>query len=94
LEVRDSQYSKGKTLDEMLYSGEREIIEPTSNRKTRYQVEGWGCNPTVKNSDPELFLYKRPAGAKIEKRLRENSSSDWPNLESILREGSKARHYY
>jgi hypothetical protein len=34
-------------------------------------VEGWGCHPTVKNSDPELFLSKRTAGTKIEKRLRE-----------------------
>jgi hypothetical protein len=33
-EVRDSQDSKGGTLDEMPNSGEREIIEPTSSRKT------------------------------------------------------------
>ena len=29
-EVRDSQVSKGGTLDEMPYSGERELIESTS----------------------------------------------------------------
>jgi hypothetical protein len=37
-EVRDSQDSKRRTLDKMLYSGERELVEPTSNRKTRHQV--------------------------------------------------------
>ena len=30
-EFRDSQDSKGRTLDEMPYSGEREIVEPTSS---------------------------------------------------------------
>ena len=33
-EVRDSQDSKGGTLDEMPYSGERELVESTSSRKT------------------------------------------------------------
>ena len=36
--VRDSQDSKGGTLDEMPNSRERELIEPTSNRKTGHQV--------------------------------------------------------
>ena len=70
--------------DEMLNSGERELIESMSSRKTGHQVEGWGCHPTVKNSDPELFLSKRTAGTKI-KRLKERQSndSDSPNLGSI-----------
>ena len=38
LEVRDSQDSKGGTLDEMPDSRERELIEPTSSRKTGHQV--------------------------------------------------------
>ena len=33
-EVRDSQDSKGGILDEMPDSRERELIEPTSSRKT------------------------------------------------------------
>jgi hypothetical protein len=37
-EVRDSQDSKAGTLDEKLYSWERELVEPTSNRKTVHQV--------------------------------------------------------
>jgi hypothetical protein len=34
-------------------------------------------------SDPELFLSKRTAGTKIEKRLKERWSNDWPDLRSI-----------
>ena len=47
-EVRDSQDSKGGTLDEMPYSGERELVGSTSSKKTRDQVQRWGCHPTVK----------------------------------------------
>ena len=38
-ELRDSHDSKGGILDEMLYSGERELVEPTSSRKTGHQVK-------------------------------------------------------
>jgi hypothetical protein len=57
--MRDSQDSKVGALDEMPYSGERELIESTSSRKTGHQVKGWGCHPTVKNSDPKLFLSEK-----------------------------------
>lgn len=46
-EVRDSQESKGgkeRTLDEMLNSGERKLLEYTSNRMIGHQVEGWVVN--------------------------------------------------
>jgi hypothetical protein len=36
--VRDSQDLKGGTLYEMPYSGERELVEPTSSKKTGHQV--------------------------------------------------------
>jgi hypothetical protein len=36
--MRDSQDSKGGTLDEMLYRGEREHVDPTSSRETGHQV--------------------------------------------------------
>jgi hypothetical protein len=36
--VTDSQDSKGGTLDEMPYSREKELIMPTSIRKTGHQV--------------------------------------------------------
>jgi hypothetical protein len=39
--VRDSQDSKGGTLDEMPYSGERELGESTSSEGTGHQVEGF-----------------------------------------------------
>jgi hypothetical protein len=42
-EVRDSQESKGGTLDEMPDSRGRELVEPTPSRKTGHQVKkGWG----------------------------------------------------
>ena len=70
-EVRDFQDSMvcvcwGGTLDEMSYSGERELLEPTSSRKTGHQLEGWGCHPTVKYYDPEFFFSKRTEGDKKE----------------------------
>ena len=76
--MRNSQDTKGGTLDEMPNSGEKELVESTSSRKTRDQVEGLDCHPTVKNFDSELFLSKRTSGTKTEKRLRDRRSSDWP----------------
>ena len=89
--MRVSQDSKGGTLDEMSNSGERELIESTSSRKTGHQMKGWGFHPTVKNSDPEMFLSKRTAGTKIEKRLRKKWSSDQPNWDSS--QGEDTRPY-
>ena len=74
--MRGCQDSKGGTLDELPNSGERELVESTSSRKTGHQVEGWGCHPTVKNSDSELFLSERTEGTKMEKRLGKGRSSD------------------
>ena len=82
-EVKDSQDSKGRTEDEMLNSGERELVESISHRKTGHQVEEWGCHRTVKNPDQKLFLSKRTAGTKMEKILRERISGDWPICGSI-----------
>jgi hypothetical protein len=70
-------------------SRERELVESTSSRKTGHQVEGWGCHPTVKNSDPESFLSKRTAETKMETRLKERQSRDqlnWspPHGETLL----------
>ena len=72
----------------------RELVEPISRRKTGHQVEGWGYHPTVKNSDSELFLSKRSAGIKMDKRQRERWFSDRPNLESISRGGLGPWHCY
>jgi hypothetical protein len=35
--VRESQDSKEETLDEMPYSREKELVEPTSSRKIGHQ---------------------------------------------------------
>ena len=64
----ESLNSKSRTLDEMLNSGVRELVDFTSSRKTGHQVEGWGCRPTVDKTDPEFFLSKRAAGTEMEKR--------------------------
>jgi hypothetical protein len=75
----DERFSGLKgTLDEVPNSGKKKLVESTSSKKTGHQVERWGCHPTVKNSDPELFLSKRNAGTKMEKRLRERHSNDPP----------------
>jgi hypothetical protein len=62
--VRDSQDSKGGTLDKMINSWERQIVESTSSRKTGHKVERCGWCPTVKSSDPGLSLSKRTARIK------------------------------
>jgi len=52
-------------------------------------VEGWGCHPIVKDSDPELFLSKRNAGKKTEET--ERKMVQWPvQLGVHLKEGFKA----
>ena len=52
-------------------------------------MEEWGCHPTVKNSDPELFLSKRTAGTKKEKRLRKSRYSDGPTWNPAQGEDSR-----
>jgi hypothetical protein len=75
-------------LDEVLYSGEGELVESTSSRKTGHQVEGWVYHPTVKSFDPELFLSEETAGTKMEKDMRERRSTDLPKLGSSSKGGS------
>jgi hypothetical protein len=60
-EVRDSQESKGEALDKMPYSGERELVESTSNRKLGHQV-GMDCNPTVKTLTHSCSCLKEMQG--------------------------------
>ena len=49
-------------------------------------MEGWGCHPTVKSSDPKLFLSEGTAGRKMETSMRERNSSDRLNSEMFLSE--------
>ena len=46
----------------MTSSGERELVQTTSSRKTVQQMERWSCHATLNNSNPELFLSRRTAG--------------------------------
>ena len=93
-EVRDSQYSKGGALDEMGNTRERELVESTSTRKTGHQVDGWICHPIVNNSDPDCSCLKELQGQKWRRDCRNRGPVTGPNLEYILRGGSKACHYY
>jgi hypothetical protein len=64
-EVRDSQDSKGGTLDEIPDSRERELIEPTCSRKTgRTSSEGGGCHPTVTPLTHNCFCLRELQGWK------------------------------
>ena len=65
MESKVSQDSKGGILGENPNSGERELVESTSKRKTDLE-NGWDCHATVKNSEPELILSKGTTGAKME----------------------------
>jgi hypothetical protein len=68
------------------------IVEHTCSRKTGHQVEGWSCHPLVENSDPELFLSKRTAGANMEKSLSKRRPNDRSKLGSSSSGGSKSWH--
>jgi hypothetical protein len=48
----------GMTLDE-ISNGEREPKDSTSGRQVRPLEDLWFYQPTVKFSDPEVFLSKR-----------------------------------
>jgi hypothetical protein len=64
--VRVSQDSKGGTLDDMTECRERELIEPTSSKKTGHQLRERGAIPQS-HYDPQLFLSEKLQGLKWRK---------------------------
>ena len=72
--VYNSQDSKGWTLDEMPDSRERDLIEPTSSRKTGNQMSERGPSHSH-DSDPQLFLPEKITGMEIERSLRKRRPS-------------------
>ena len=47
-DLGESHDSKGGTLDEMSYSGERELVEPSFSKKTGHQVKDGVAIPQIK----------------------------------------------
>ena len=86
-ELKDSPDSNGGTLNKVLYSGEGELVESIFSGGAGHQVEGWGCCPTVKISDLELFLRKETAETNMEKSMKERRSSSRAKLGSSSRGG-------
>jgi hypothetical protein len=72
-DVRDSQDSKRGTLDEMPYSGERKLVEPTSSRD-RASSEGKVAIPRSKTLNPNCSCLKELQGWRPRKR---RYSSKW-----------------
>ena len=67
--MRDSQDSKGGTLDEMSDNRERELIEPTSSRKTGHQVREGFAIPQSKLTH-NCSRLKKITGMEMERILR------------------------
>jgi hypothetical protein len=73
----------GLTLAKTPNAGEGNWKSPPPVDRQGLKWRGRVTNPVFKIPDPELFLSKRTAGTKMEKRLKERLSSHQPNLGSI-----------
>ena len=66
-----------------LPAGDRETEVETTCSQAGLPEEGEGHQPTHKTLDLKFVLPTRCAGIKIEQRLREWPTNDWPNLRPI-----------
>ena len=75
--MRDSQNSKGRTLDETPNSRERDLIQTTSSRKTGHQMREEVLSHSH-NCDSYLFLYERITGMEMKRSLRKEGPGTGP----------------
>jgi hypothetical protein len=63
--LRGERLSRLKgTLDEMPYSGERALVEPTSSKKTQHRVRDWVAIPQSKTLTQNCSCLKELQGQK------------------------------
>ena len=74
-EVRDSQGSKGRTLDEMPYIWERDLEDPNSSRKTGHQVRDGVAIPHSKLWPVNCSCLKNCRQAQSRTQLKRRSQS-------------------
>jgi hypothetical protein len=75
------------------WGGNSRSLHPIDKQGLKWQ-NGWSYHKTVKISDPELFLSKRTAGTKMEKKLREGSPMTGPTWDPFQGGWGEASHYY
>ena len=91
-EVRDSQDSKGRTLDEMPNIREGELIESNSNKKIGHQMREWVAIPQPKLCPIIVPVWKNYRDGNEEEREEKVQQQDQRGIQ--LKGCSKALYYY
>jgi hypothetical protein len=66
--------------------GDMELETTISYNQKRLPIERLRHQPSHKNLDPQLVLSTRYARLKMDQKLREQSTNDWPSLRPVPRE--------
>jgi hypothetical protein len=82
-EVTDSQVSNGGTLDEMPYSGERQLLNPTFSRKTGHQVRDGFTIPQSKTLTHNCSCLKELQGWKWRRAWGKEGPGTGPNKDPV-----------